>query len=61
MRELREIVRELKELSDVERENVLEHFCRVCHKYLANCEQYDHFGWTKANYCESCEPDPRKD
>jgi hypothetical protein len=43
----------LRSLTEDEREEVLESFCRACHVPI------DEPDWSGRNYCLSCSPDPR--
>ncbi len=49
------IVKVLMVLPDEQRSWVLNHFCRVCHKYIG-----DKTDWSGSNHCIECSPDPKE-
>lgn len=53
---LKELIEELKKLSDDDKKKVLGSFCKDCMSFIG--EESD---WTGSNYCFMCSPDPKED
>lgn len=47
-----ELVDQVKNLSEKEKEEFFSNFCRSCHTVI------DDLDWSGRNYCASCSPDP---
>jgi hypothetical protein len=51
---IKEMIRELSVLTDEQRRQIFNGFCRGCHKPI------EHMDWSGRNYCDSCSPDQKE-